>query len=554
MEKLFDLSKFGSEDDSNIHQSKCSRVLGTCYGLRGSKEKTDLTLDDFETGFYPEDHCNWPGQRFCGLKNLKPFKHNNLGLKNDYLYDFKSSGRLPVLSDGANGDVGRDAGGTLYRWLEKCKADGKCQKFFRQIRHGKISSGGIGRERLTELDRMGFKLSGVSNWESLKPHAMRHWFITVLSQAGVMTKEIQHIVRHKDASTTIGYQTRNKESENHRLNALFRLDNQAANDSNQPAPSSNFSANNSTNHTSSSSHNNSSIIHSSSTSARTSNQSVQNEFLPYEPRNTHQMSVEGQMEAAGQSFQKSSKVPAFKTTGLWSGEGEIFSDFHCDGQHEKENTNPNTNNNTKDHPSSGASPDSVSSDPLVLKGREPVVPSFTQLQAEQLHEDINRLQNHQRRNDAFANTLFSSPPTLSNFTSPGLFFSTPTHYANTRHHRQPSANEIEVIKLRKRVKELEQAEKNRELYLQRQEQKRFSVTSPYSLNSTEENKQLYSDYLSHVAEVEREEKMKDMIQRRKYVLQHWEKFERDRDERDRLYIEALNEAEKRQKRRRKHYR
>lgn len=88
--------------------------------------------------------------------------------------------------------------------------------------------------------------------------------------------------------------------------------------------------------------------------------------------------------------------------------------------------------------------------------------------------------------------------------------------------RKPSANELEVMKLRRRVQQLEQQERRRELQIMNQERyTEVRMRSPYK-NDYEEKQALYKDFLdSEEEERERRERVRDMRELRKYVMKRW---------------------------------
>ena len=129
MNKIFDFTHF-DESDNKQHASACSRVLSTCYRLRDSDKKIKLDKHQFEISQFPKEHDQFPSLQYVALTHLKPTKNDRLSYRKPYLTEFDKKGRLPVLSNGSEGDVARDAGGKLLRWLEKLEDNDQCQRFF----------------------------------------------------------------------------------------------------------------------------------------------------------------------------------------------------------------------------------------------------------------------------------------------------------------------------------------------------------------------------------------------------------------------------------------
>ena len=230
-----DLTKF---DESDLHQlqSKTMIVIGLAFGLRGNQEHTKMTVGNLASGFFPRNHPEFPGLEWWGLQNLtdKTFK---LTLNNTTKRTQKELGRYPVLSDGKNGPVEVDFGGTMKRMYERIvSSDSLRQEKKRKVTiqptnrlYRRISADGtffensaLGREKIQERIQDGFKLFGIKDWMTLRPHALRGVFISILANNdGVNLKETMAAARHTSVSASTGYQARNSKSESAKISAIF---------------------------------------------------------------------------------------------------------------------------------------------------------------------------------------------------------------------------------------------------------------------------------------------------------------------------------------------
>ena len=222
----FILSKF-DENDLGQHLMKVLLIFGCLFGLRGNQEHTMLTTDNIGSGTYPDSHHAFAGMDWWGLQNIcdKTFRIN---LSNFYARNEKDLGRFPVMPD-----LNEDMGGTIMRWMEKLKAAPKSTKKNKPITnriYRRISPDGksfenrpMGHETVRKTFREAFKFLGISNWETLRPHALRGLLISVLANdPTVSLKETMKAARHKTADASATYQKCTSKSETAKISALMR--------------------------------------------------------------------------------------------------------------------------------------------------------------------------------------------------------------------------------------------------------------------------------------------------------------------------------------------
>ena len=200
---------------------KCLVVLGAYLGMRGSQEPTFLKRSQFSFGRFEEQNPSFHGKEFIALEYMDEDKTNKLNVANSHLREIERC-RLPVLSNGKDGDVKNDAGGCLARFYKKLP-DSKNDRFFLRIK--KDGSGftmqPIGVNTIRSLYKSAFHIMGIPNWDSLKPHALRAHFITQLANDdGVNVEETMAAARHRSVSASAPYQKRSSTSECNRLKAI----------------------------------------------------------------------------------------------------------------------------------------------------------------------------------------------------------------------------------------------------------------------------------------------------------------------------------------------
>ena len=153
-------------------------------------------------------------------------------MNQSYLFELESHCRFPVL----DGDPANDAGGPIKRWCQKIdamdeivKSSAKTSKrlmtrFYQRVWRNKIyPMQPLGKHKIRDHFAAAFFQMGITNWEELRPHATRSWFITTLADnPGVNHQEVRQAARHKNAATTLEYMSRGDHSEASRLVALTR--------------------------------------------------------------------------------------------------------------------------------------------------------------------------------------------------------------------------------------------------------------------------------------------------------------------------------------------
>ena len=211
-----DISLF---DESCLHQfqEKMLIIFSTCIGFRGSKEHTYFKRSQVGSGFFPSNHPTYPGYEWWGLVEFSADKTHKLSLSNNHVREtHEGVGKFPVLSDGITGPIGKDAGGAIKRYcalLDKglLPTDKVDRRFYRKVKASGLEYCplyALGKDSVRVLFQSGFRRMGIVNWEKLRPHSGRGVFIT--SMANDPTVPIQYGVaaaRHSDATTFMGYAT-----------------------------------------------------------------------------------------------------------------------------------------------------------------------------------------------------------------------------------------------------------------------------------------------------------------------------------------------------------
>ena len=228
--RFYDLSIF-DENDNIQHCRKLLIIFGSRVGFRGNKEHRQLERHHIGSGVFPPDHPIFPGVEWWGLVSWGPFKNEVLGMNQSYLFELETHCRFPVLDN----DPANDAGGPIKRWCMKIDAldeefrkKGKGDKlkntFYRRVWKNKIyPTHVLGYHKVRDHFAGAFFQMGITNWEQLRPHATRSWFITTLADApGVNHQEVRQAARHKNASTTLEYMSRGDHSETSRILALTK--------------------------------------------------------------------------------------------------------------------------------------------------------------------------------------------------------------------------------------------------------------------------------------------------------------------------------------------
>ena len=148
------------------------------FGFRGNKEHTEYQITE---GTYPSDHPSFVNQRYRGVKDFKDKTHK-LGTNNTYVRSEMDMGRFPVLTGEAAGTA-QDIGGAIDRFIKTIpKGHGKGRLYLRISRDGKsFVNQPLGKNSVRKIFQQAFQCLGISNWELLRPHALRGHFITKLA-------------------------------------------------------------------------------------------------------------------------------------------------------------------------------------------------------------------------------------------------------------------------------------------------------------------------------------------------------------------------------------
>lgn len=211
-----DISVF---DESCLHQfqEKMLIIFSTCIGFRGSKEHTYFKRCQVGSGFFPSNHPIYPGYEWWGLVEFSADKTHKLSLSHNHVREtHEGVGKFPVLSDGTSGPISKDAGGAIKRYcalLDQGWPPGEKdnRRFYRKVKSSGLQycpQYALGKDSIRILFQSGFRRMGISNWEHLRPHSGRGVFIT--SMANDPTVPVQYGVaaaRHNDATTFMGYAT-----------------------------------------------------------------------------------------------------------------------------------------------------------------------------------------------------------------------------------------------------------------------------------------------------------------------------------------------------------
>ena len=79
----------------------------------------------------------------------------------------------------------------------------------------------LGKDKVRNKFKQAFKFLGISNWDTLRPHALRGFFVIMMvNNPNVSLKECMGAARHVSVSANAAYQQRNSASESARVNAL----------------------------------------------------------------------------------------------------------------------------------------------------------------------------------------------------------------------------------------------------------------------------------------------------------------------------------------------
>ena len=197
--------------------------FGSLFGLRGNDEHTNLMCNQITEGRYNSNHPLFPNLKYFGLKDFKDKTHQ-LSLNKPHVRKEIELGRFPVMSDGVSCNVAQDIGGSIGRLLGKIPAGKGSGRFYLRIRNdeGGFCDSPLGKNKIRDMIRDAFQLLGISNWKTLRPHALRGHFITTLANdKSVSLSETMAAARHTSVSASAAYQSRNCFSESNRVKALL---------------------------------------------------------------------------------------------------------------------------------------------------------------------------------------------------------------------------------------------------------------------------------------------------------------------------------------------
>ena len=220
---MIDFSKL-DESDPTQHKGKLMVGFGMYLGFRGNQEHTYLEFSQLDHGHFPPDHPVYPNYEWWGLNAFHTDKVMKLNLGTDYAREITPSmGRFPVLSDGKFGDVRRDFGGAIKRWVEKFPEEKRTGRIYRRVNKNGICFGQFdGKSTITGTIRKAFRVFGIQRWKVIRPHALRSLFNTKMSNdPNISEKEKLAACRHKSMSANVIYQDLGMQSEGHRLNCLL---------------------------------------------------------------------------------------------------------------------------------------------------------------------------------------------------------------------------------------------------------------------------------------------------------------------------------------------
>ena len=206
-------------------------ALGLNAGLRGNSEHTNLLLHQVKPITYGPNHPlfpNYQGVRIDGISD----KTHQLDMITGKKRETKGVMDFPVLSDGVNGDVKNDVGGTVLRLKAKVEAlppsnkENAKHRFYRQVskKNKFLPNNPLGPSSVRKRIQYGYEFLGISNHKTLTSHALRSAMITKLANSeNVNTSETMAAARHSTAGASAMYQSRSTESSCNRYKALFNI-------------------------------------------------------------------------------------------------------------------------------------------------------------------------------------------------------------------------------------------------------------------------------------------------------------------------------------------
>ena len=197
--------------------------FGIFMGFRGMKEHCKLELSQVKFGKYKANHPKYANCLYCGISHFSEDKVTKLNMKTDEVRSVGRGNYFPVLSDGKTGDLSNDFGGALYRLYHKVP-NHSLNRLYRHVKKDNTfePKKPLGHATVRTRIQGAYKRMGISNFQTLRSHALRGEFINRLANDdSVNLQETMAAARHKSASASVAYQTRSTTSEANRLNALF---------------------------------------------------------------------------------------------------------------------------------------------------------------------------------------------------------------------------------------------------------------------------------------------------------------------------------------------
>ena len=216
-----DISVF-NEDIAVEHQMKMLIGFGALFGFRGSEEHVNLKIDQISNGTFSKKHPSFPGIEWWGIRHMPRDKCHHLGLRKSHVREVEAEfGRFPVIPH----DSSRDFGGCIKRFMEKLPKSDLTSWVYRRVKKngkGFETNAVIGKTKIRELFKNSFEKFGISNWQKLRPHALRAHFTTILANDGsVNATETMASCRHGSTSASATYQNAGMQSKSNRIDALL---------------------------------------------------------------------------------------------------------------------------------------------------------------------------------------------------------------------------------------------------------------------------------------------------------------------------------------------
>ena len=206
-------------------------ALGLNAGFRGNSEHTNLLLHQVKVFTYAADHPLFPNHQGVRIDDISDKTHK-LDMGTGKKRETNGVMDFPVLSDGVNGNVKNDVGGTVLRLKAKIEAlppskkENAKHRFYRQVskKNKFLVNNPLGASSVRKRIQYAYKFLGISNWKELTSHALRSAMITKLSNSeSVNITETMAAARHSTAGASAMYQTRSTESSCNRYRALFNI-------------------------------------------------------------------------------------------------------------------------------------------------------------------------------------------------------------------------------------------------------------------------------------------------------------------------------------------